>query len=123
MTRLLQEPCKRAHAGAADADQVDVHEAFRGRFDDPRGSRDQHVGWKIPSASVDSELSGPILEFTMSAAPKPLSERIRDVVSDLLGGALDGALDDLLETLGGLMNPPPVPVPIPIRGGRRGRSR
>ncbi len=50
----------------------------------------------------------------MSAAPKPLSERIRDVVSDLVDG--------LVETLGGLMNPPPVPVPIPIRG-RRGRMR
>jgi hypothetical protein len=64
--------------------------------------------------SVDSEHSRPILEFTMSAAPKPLSERIRDVVSDLVDG--------LVETLGGLMNPPPVPVPIPIRG-RRGRMR
>jgi len=54
----------------------------------------------------------------MSAAPKPLSERIRDVVSDLVDGLMGG----LLETLGGLMNPPPVPVPIPVRG-RRGRMR
>jgi hypothetical protein len=46
----------------------------------------------------------------MSAARKPLSERIRDVVTDLVDG--------VVEAMAGILNPPPAPVPIPIRGRR-----